>query len=140
MMFIKLAISALFIAVTTGIVACGKDERKPESANMEERKDLAVAAEARKRSSVMAELLTEQQFLDLKVRAAAERMAKQGNKTRKKLGPKFAALDAEMVEVSTNLEKLQALPNPGFVEESSALRARQDSLSKTLSALEKSMK
>jgi hypothetical protein len=140
MMLGKLAIYALLFAVTTGIVACGKEERKPETASPEEPKDLAVAAEAEKRSAVMTELLTEQQFLDLKIKAAAERLGKQGNKTRKKLNPKFAALDGAMLEVSTSLEQLQTLPNPGFIEESNALRARQDSLSRTLSALEKSMK
>ena len=139
-MFNRLATPVLLFAVTSGFFACGKEERKPESDKMEERKADSAAAEAEKRSSVMGDLLTEQQFLDLKIKAAAERMEKQGNKTKKKLKPRFASLDAERIAVSSRIEKLQALPNPAFSEESDALRARQDSLSRSLSALEKSMK
>lgn len=136
----KVAILGLFFVVAIGWVACGKDERKPEAAGSEQRKSDAAAAEAEKRSGVMAELLTEQQFLDIKIKAAAGRLEKQGNKTRKKLNPRFASLDAERVEVSTRLENLPALPEPGFIEESNRLRARQDSLSRSLSTLEKAMK
>jgi hypothetical protein len=56
-----------------------------------------------------------------------------------------AAAEAEkrssvLAEVSSRLEQLKALADPGFTEETDALRARQDSLSRTLAGLEKSLK
>lgn len=130
----------LFFILTAGFPGCGKEERKGDASNAKKQIDDSATAEAEKKKRVMAELLTEQQFLDLKVKAAAQRLEKQGNKTRKKLKPGFASLDSQKATLSSSLEKLHALTEPGFTEESNALRARQDSLSKVLALLEKSMK
>jgi hypothetical protein len=140
MMIFRLTLSAVALVVVSGFIACGKEERNSGSAGAVERKDDAAAAEAEKRSAMIAELATEQQFLDMKIKAAVEKLEKQGNKTKKNLKPKFASLEAERAEVSGGLEELPALSTPDFTEKSSALRSRQDSLSMRLSVLEKSMK
>jgi len=130
----------LVLIASTAFLACGKEEKKSESENASVSKDDAAAAELAKRNSALAELMAGQQALDAKIKAAAARLEKQGNKTKKKLKPKFASLEAERADLASGLDYLRSLSDPEFTERSTEIRVRQDSLSKTLVGLEKSLK
>lgn len=130
----------LFFIVSTGFLACGKEEGKSQPGDAPVPKDEAAAAELEKRNGALAELVAEQQALDAKIKAAAARLEKQGNKTKKKLKPKFASLEAERADVASGLDYLRSLSDPEFIERSDEIRMRQDSLAKSLAGLEKSLK
>lgn len=139
-MHMRSAKSASLIIVTIGLLACGKEDRKTETAEAEAMEEQHAAAEAEEKKRALAELAKGQHSLDLKFKSTEERLEKQGNKTKRKLKPRFDSLEAEKAEVASGLDRLREQSYPGFIGTSDAIRVRQDSLSKSLTALEKAMK
>lgn len=136
----RLGIFGIGLTLIFGLMACGKEDSKKATADPEAAKAAAEATEMQKKQETVGRLSSEQQFLDLKFKAVDGKLEKQGNKTKKKLKPKFSALEAERVKVAGSLERLLTLAEQEFTSESNSIRVSQDSLSSSLMALEKSMK
>lgn len=125
----------ILLALLTACDNSGATRRADEQARVE-----AKEAESRRRVNILAELLTEQQFLELKLKAASEKLERQGNKTRKRLQPRLAALGDTLSGLGKGVDRLKAYADPGFTSEAGSLRTRQDSLASALQILEKAMK